>query len=192
MDISEHDPDPVMAILREYENARWMYFVTKPRCEKKLYARLTEQAIPAYLPLAAKLTRYEKRVYRREVPMFPGYVFAATAPQGFRLEQLNAALLKVNFLPDVLAGELLSDLRIVHKMELLTHDRELLIKPELAKGTPVLIRYGVFAGESAIVERRKNTDLVIVNLNSLMMSIRVELPAEWCEMQQDGTRNVSE
>lgn len=158
-----------------------MYFVSKPRCEKKLFARLAEQGIPAYLPQISKLTRYDKRVYRRQVPMFPGYVFAAAAPQSFRIERLDAALLKVNFLSGPLAEELLSDLRVVRKMELLAQDRELLVKPELAKGTPVVIQYGVFAGESAIVERRKNLDMVIVNLQSLRMSMRLELPAEWCE-----------
>lgn len=181
MDELEQNTDPVLAILRRYENARWMYFVTRPRCEKKLFALLAEQGIPAYLPQVSKLTRYEKRVYRRQVPMFSGYVFAATAPQGFRIELLNAALLKVNFLPEPLADELLADLRTVRKMELLAQERELLVSPELVKGTPVVIRYGFFAGESAIVERRKNTDMVVVNLKSLQMSLRLELPAEWCE-----------
>ena len=181
MDGLEQNNDPVLTILREYGNARWMYFVSKPRCEKKLFARLAEQEIPAYLPQISKLTRYDKRVYRRQIPMFPGYVFAAAAPQSFRIELLDAALLKVNFLPEPLAEELLNDLRVVRKMELLAHDRELLVKPELAKGTPVVIQYGVFAGETAIVERRKNLDMVIVNLRSLQLSMRLELPAEWCE-----------
>ena len=75
----------------------------------------------------------------------------------------------------------MNDLRSVRKFELLSAEHVLVIKPELVPGTPVEIRHGTFKGESAVVKRRKNSAMVIVNLRSLNMVLELELPADWCD-----------
>ena len=177
--------DPILEKLHLYPDAGWMYFVSRPRCERKLAERLAAQSIPVYLPMVERVTEYSNRVYRRQLPMFTGYVFAATAPQGFDLRLVNAALLKVNFLTPPLSELLMNDLRSVRKFELLSAEHKLEIRPELVPGTPVEIRRGVFRGESAVVKRRKNSDAVIVNLKSLNMALELELPADWCEIETE-------
>ncbi|WP_176012070.1 transcription termination/antitermination NusG family protein [Victivallis sp. Marseille-Q1083] len=177
-----HNGDEILAMLCPYENTRWMYFVSRPRCEKRLYEGLREQGIPAYLPLFVKTTEYSHRVYKRQVPMFPGYVFASTRSQGFDIQRINSALLKVKFLPEPLADILLNELRLVRKFEILAQDHKLAVKPEIVKDTPVLIRRGAFKGDYAIVEKRKNTETIIVNIQSVQMSLHIELPVDWCEV----------
>ena len=179
------EADPILAMLHPYPEARWMYFVSRPRCEKKLAERLAAQSIPVYLPMLERVTEYSHRVYRRQLPMFTGYVFAATAPQGFDMRLVDASLLKVNFLSPPLAELLMNDLRSVRKFELLSAEHKLEVKPEIVPGMAVEIRRGVFKGESAVVKRRKNTETVIVNLRSLNMALELELPIDWCEAENE-------
>ena len=162
-----------------------MYFVSRPRCEKKLAERLAAQGIPVYLPTLERVTEYSHRTYRRRMPMFPNYVFAATAPQGFDLRSVNAALLRVNFPGPELSELLLNDLRSVRKFELLSAEHKLEVRPEIVAGTAVEIRQGAFKGERAVVRRRKNSETVIVNLRSLNMALELELPVDWCETESD-------
>ncbi len=162
-----------------------MYFVSRPRCERKLTERLAGQSIPVYLPLVERVTEYSHRVYRRQLPMFAGYVFAATAPQGFDLRPVDSSLLKVNFLQPPLSELLMHDLRSVRKFELLSAEHKLEVKPELVPGTSVKVGCGVFKGESAMVKRRKNLETVIVNLKSLNMALEMELPVDWCEIETE-------
>lgn len=183
MEQSFFDADPILGILHRYPDAEWMYFISRPRCEKKLAERLSAQSIPVYLPMLEKVTEYSHRVYRRRTPMFPGYVFAATASQGFDLRLISASLLRVNFLSPPLGELLMNDLRSVRKFELLSSEHKLVVKPEIVPGMPVEISRGVFKGESAVVRRRKNSETVIVNLRSLNMALELELPAEWCEAE---------
>ena len=177
--------DPILEMLHPYPDAAWMYFVSRPRCEKKLAERLAAQSIPVYLPTLEKVTEYSHRVYRRRMPMFTGYVFAATAPQGFDLRLVDAALLKVNFLSPPLSELLMNDLRSVRKFELLAAEHKVEVKPEIVPGMAVEISHGVFKGERAVVKRRKNSETVIVNLKSLNMALELELPLEWCEAETD-------
>ena len=177
------EADPILEILHPYPDAEWMYFVSRPRCERKLAERLAAQSIPVYLPMMERVTEYSRRVYRRRLPMFTGYVFAATAPQGFDMRLVDAALLKVKFLAPPLAELLMNDLRSVRKFELLSAEHKLEVRPELVPGMPVEISHGVFKGESAVVKRRKNSETVIVNLKSLNMALELELPVDWCEVE---------
>ena len=186
MDHEAVENDPVLReTLRQYPDCRWMYFFAKPRCEKKLYNALCAQGIPAYLPLISKTTEYSKRSYSRSLPMFPGYVFACTRRQGFDIGQINSALLRVNFLPEELADELLEDLKAVRKFEILAMEHQISVRPEIVPGTPVLITNGFFKGEYAIVKHRKNLETLIVNLKSVQMALQLEVPAEWCDISHE-------
>ncbi len=173
--------DEFKKILTVHPGTSWMYFVSKPRRERMLFESLREQNVPAYLPLQQKTTEYSRRVYNRWLPMFSGYVFASTCRQGFDIGKLNPSLLKVNFLSEPQGAELLEDLKIVRKFEVLSRQHKVEVCPRLAPGTPVLIRKGEFKGDYAIVERKKNGKSVIVNLHWVEMSLHVELPVDWVE-----------
>lgn len=179
MHIDFIDDECMTNTLQEHKDSLWMYFVAKPRCEKKLFEALQQQAIPSYLPLIPKTTEYSHRVYTRKVAMLPGYVFASTRSQGFDISRLNSSLLKVNFLSELSAAELLSDLKIVRKYELLANDFKVEISPEIKEKTPVMITRGYFKGEQGIVLKRKNNKVVIVNVASIALAMRVEVPLDW-------------
>lgn len=185
MDIRKNDKsaghDDILEMLRPHDGTLWMYFISKPRCEKRLYEALKAQNIACYLPMITKTTHYSQRIYTREVAMFPNYVFASTCSMGFDIAKLNSSLLKVCFLPESLAAELLADLQIVRKYELLAKTHKVDISPEIVEGSSVMIKKGNFKGDYAIVEKRKNSKLIIVNLHSVEMSLHVEVPIDWVE-----------
>jgi len=65
-------------VLEERENAltpKWYAVYTRPRFEKQVFERLTEQGIEAYLPLVKTLRQWSDRKKMVEIPLFSSYVF---------------------------------------------------------------------------------------------------------------------
>ena len=52
----------------------------KPRTEKKVMAYLERYRLIRYLPVYVKVTKVQRRKVRRELPLFPGYVFTCLTP----------------------------------------------------------------------------------------------------------------
>lgn len=55
--------------------AGWYLLYTKPRHEKKVYARLLERNINTFLPLTKRLRSWHDRKKYIDEPLFPSYVF---------------------------------------------------------------------------------------------------------------------
>lgn len=179
-DVLKND-DELSKVLCMHDGTFWMYFVSRPRQEKKLYQGLLSQAIPCYLPQVKKTTEYAHRVYSRMVPMFPGYVFASTCSQGFDIAKLNSSLLKVHFLSEAAAVDLLHDLRTVRKYEILAKEHKVAVYPPMTPGTAVQVTKGYLKGEYAVVRRMVNNETVSIYLSSLQMTLSVELPVDFVE-----------
>lgn len=173
--------DELSNVLCPHDGTFWMYFTSRPRQEKKLYQALLSQAIPCYLPQVKKTTEYAHRVYSRMVPMFSGYVFASTCPQGFDIVKLNSSLLKVHFLSEAAAAELLHDLKTVRKYEILAKEHKVAVYPPMTPGTAIQVTKGYFKGEYAVVQKMINHETVSIYLSSLQMTLSVELPVDFVE-----------
>jgi len=172
--VPENDIDGVLC---EHPGKNWMLYISKPRHEKKLCAKLLSLGVPAYLPLLRKLYRYQGTTSVRFVPMFPNYVFACTAATERYASELGASLRSVIFCADEEAHRLYQELHTVRHFELLSLTHEVLVKPEIVPGATVFIRSGLLQGSNAIVLRRKNKCIVIVNLLGLAYSAQAELDA---------------
>ncbi|MBW2536258.1 MAG: transcription termination/antitermination NusG family protein, partial [Deltaproteobacteria bacterium] len=64
-------------LLRAHEGRRWSVLHTRARHEKKVASACQRLAVPVYLPLRVSRTFSGGKVNTFQVPMFPGYVFAA-------------------------------------------------------------------------------------------------------------------
>ena len=53
----------------------WYVLHVKPRTEKKVAAYLSRYRFFCHLPVYVKVTKVQRRKVRRELPLFPGYVF---------------------------------------------------------------------------------------------------------------------
>jgi len=54
----------------------WHVLYTKPRNEKKVTERLTEQGFEMYCPLVKTMRQWSDRKKKVQVPLFPSYIFA--------------------------------------------------------------------------------------------------------------------
>ena len=68
----------------------WYVLHVKPRTEKKTEERLKLYRLWHHLPVYRKITREQRRKVVRELPLFPGYVFACmNADERLRMLQTN-------------------------------------------------------------------------------------------------------
>ncbi|MGL5788208.1 MAG: UpxY family transcription antiterminator [Bacteroidales bacterium] len=61
--------------IRVSRKSNWFVLYTAPRSEKKVYDRLVDQGVEAYLPLHATPRVWSDRVKIVEMPLFTSYVF---------------------------------------------------------------------------------------------------------------------
>lgn len=61
--------------IRVSRKPNWFVLYTAPRSEKKVYERLVDQGVQAYLPLHATPRVWSDRVKIVELPLFTSYVF---------------------------------------------------------------------------------------------------------------------
>lgn len=90
----------------------WYVLHVKPRTEKKVVSYLTRYGFFRYLPVLVKVTKVQRRKVRRELPLFPGYVFTRLTPED-RILMLRTNLL-VQTIPVPHPRELIHQLRQVH------------------------------------------------------------------------------
>jgi transcriptional antiterminator RfaH len=155
--------------------SRWTAIHARPRCEKQLESFCRKNGIPCYLPLRRRAKRYQRRTVETFLPMFPGYVFARLEPddKGI-LYQSNriAAILPVS---ETEEPRLISELRSIQILEQASLEEQLMVNPELKTGDVVLITAGPLQGTCGIVEQRRNTTRVTVNVEILGQSVSAEL-----------------
>ena len=70
----------------------WFVLHVKPRTEKKVVLFLHRYGYFHHLPVYVKVTKVQRRKVRRELPIFPGYVFTKLSAEG-RLKMLETNLL---------------------------------------------------------------------------------------------------
>ncbi len=167
-------------LLKVHEGTSWMYFVSQPRCEIKLYEALQKQNTICYLPLVKKETEYSHRIYTRMVPMFGGgYVFASINRNSFDYRGVSKYLRKTFTLMEHESIGLLKDLQTVRKFELLAKTHKVEVMTDLKVSDLVVITKGYFKGETAQIKRFKSHDNVTVVLTSLPVALMVELPVDF-------------
>ena len=73
-------------------HATWYVLHVKPRTEKKVVEYLRSYGYFRHLPVYTKITKVQRRKVRRELPLFPGYVFTKLFPDE-RIKMLQTNLL---------------------------------------------------------------------------------------------------
>jgi transcription antitermination factor NusG len=158
----------------------WNVLHLKPRTEKKVAEICARHNLPHYLPLRRSLRIYPRRRVVFEVPLFPGYLFAA-----YDASQ-RATLFRGNYIVRVLKPE--SQMRLLRQLvqvrRLLRADPELDTIDPITCGDPVRIKTGPFAGFKGIVVRIKNKPdrrLVVLNIELVGRAVAAETDARFVE-----------
>ena len=64
-----------MSLNKSEEKGNWYAVFTKPRAEKKVYQRMKDQGIEAFLPLVKTVRQWSDRKKTLEVPLISSYIF---------------------------------------------------------------------------------------------------------------------
>lgn len=152
---------------------KWFVAHTKPRCEKKLQARVQEEGLDCRLPTYVSVRKYRGKEVTFHKPLFPGYLFIWMPGKKRRcvlqsdyvanlLEPPNQTEFEAQLKDILLAMESMETIQLV---------------PNIGPGTQVLIRRGPLEGIEAWVEDREGPCDVLLRLDFIGQAAAVSVPA---------------
>ncbi len=158
----------------------WNVLHVHPRCEKKVADYCTLHQIPTYLPLRQETKIYQRRKVTVSKPLFPGYVFADFPPTERLLVHESRKLVRCLEVPD--QARFADELEQVRKALLV--DATLGATPELVAGQPVRIIAGPFQGLEGVVSSVQGVTRVVLNVDMIGQSVRVEAEPQMLEPRE--------
>ncbi len=167
---------------RDRKTGVWYVLHVKPRTEKKSTEFLRHYHCWHHLPLTVKITRVQRRKVKRELPLFPGYVFA----------RLNAdqrlAMLKTNLIVRLI--EIPRPRETIHQLRQIEHagrtGHELRKVATFKSGVRVRITSGPFYGIEGRVLRDEGGVSVVLNIDILGQAVAVSVSPSECEPVESG------
>ncbi len=178
--------------IRKYAHLKWYAVMTKPKAEKRTKAFFVSSGIPCYLPLVShthiqRFTRpngklYERRRAPRPAPMFPGYIFAALDLNTLSETRCRATVSRVLLNENYSEEQLIAELKIVNRFEMLSKNNQVEIKPHIIEGTPVIISKGPFKGWEGIVKQRQNNNYLHIVLNTIGYTANIQCAVMECDI----------
>jgi len=163
-----------LSALRTYADRHWCALHTRARHEKKVATVCGNLQVPNYLPLRPHRTFSGGKTNTFQLPMFPGYVFAALAPGDLlSLKKTNSIAQKIETHDE---PGLLRDLSSVQTIE--RSQLELFTTPVLKEGQKVLVTRGPLAGVTGTVLRYKNRTRLQVVIEAIQQAILLDVSQE--------------
>ena len=149
----------------------WFVLHVKPRTEKKVMRFLAHYGYFRHLPVYEKVTKVQRRKVRRELPIFPGYVFTRLLPEE-RIKMLETNLL-VRTIPVVQPRQMIHQLRqIAHVSRKGPQMRP--VHP-FKEGDYVRVAYGPLRGTEGYVKREGAHATLCLNVDMLGAAIEVSV-----------------
>ena len=147
----------------------------KPRTEKKVVEYLDSYGYFRHLPLYVKTTRVQRRKVRRELPLFPGYVFTRLTPDE------RVTMLKTNLIVRTIFVErpraMIHQLRQIARV---TKKDGLSVRPTnpYQVGDYVRVVYGAFRGTEGYIRRAGANASICLNVDILGTAVEVSISPE--------------
>ena len=150
----------------------WYVLHVKPRTEKKVARYLQTYRFFHHLPLFVKVTKVQRRKVRRELPVFPGYVFSKLFPDE-RIKMLTTNLI-VRTIAVAHPRKMIHQLRQVENVSkgIVNEFRTI---PLFKEGEYVRIVSGPFRGTEGYVMRTGREAKLYLNVDILGNAIEVSI-----------------
>ena len=149
----------------------WWVLHTMSRQEKALADDLGRCRIACYLPLIRTVRYYGPRKVKREVPMFPGYLFVrATLKQCYLAERTHRVVSTIHVIDQPRLDRELRSIFVASAGE-----SPLRLHPSLGEGQLVEVTSGPFRGARGFVEQRQDGDRLVLEISMLGQAVSVEL-----------------
>lgn len=166
----------------------WRAIYVHSRHEKKVFSRLNEMGIDAYLPLVRTLKQWSDRKKWVEEPLIKGYVFVNVSEKERGLVFVVDGI--VNYLRFQGKDAIVRDEEIYALRKLIEYGYNIEatdLESNFSKGDFVLINYGPLRGIKGIVTKSPKNAKIEIELTSLKKLIKVEVPLE-CVILTDADK----
>ena len=158
--------------------AGWYVIYTKPRHEKKVYTRLTENQITSFLPTKKSLRVWHDRKKIVDEPLFPSYVFIYLNNLQCYYEGMDAE----GALYYVRTGKEIAMVNesIVNNIRLVSHqgNEVEICDNRFEPGRRLVISQGPLTGLSCEVVESSGKSKLLVRVEILQRNILIKLPEE--------------
>jgi transcriptional antiterminator RfaH len=150
----------------------WYVVYTKPKWEKKVAEKLNEIGITAYCPLVEKIKQWSDRKKRINSPLFNSYIFVQI--QENERNKIFGVLGVVRYLFWLGKPAIVKNFEIENIKRWLSTslDYDFFVE-EFKTGDKIILKSGLFASQSAIVEEVKQNQYIMI-LESLGYILKVE------------------
>ena len=149
----------------------------KPRCEKKVFLFLERYRCVRYLPTWVKVTKVQRRKVKRELPLFPGYVFACLDATK-RRKMLETNLI-VHAIPIPDPREVVHQLRQIARA---SKGGAVAVVNPFRAGDHVRVKSGPFRGLDGFMRREGAKSTIILNVDILGQAVETAVSPEDCEL----------
>ncbi|HNT41409.1 MAG: UpxY family transcription antiterminator [Bacteroidales bacterium] len=159
-------------------NKRWYALYTKPRNEKKIYSRLVEKGVEAFLPLQKRLKQWSDRKKLVEEPLFRSYIFVRIDAREY-YEVLNTPGI-VRYITFEGKAVPIPDRQIEQVKQLLVQDLEIEpVEEQIPPGALVEVRFGNLMGITGELVEHAGKKKVIIRIDHVSHSLLVTLPKDY-------------
>ena len=158
----------------------WYVLHVKPRTEKKTAEYLRKYRLWHHLPLYRKVTRVQRRKVVRELPLFPGYVFARLNPQE------RVLMLRTNLV--VRTIDVPRPREMIHQLRQIAHagraGKEVRKVEKFTVGEPVRVTQGPFYGIEGYIKKDEGKTMIVLNVEILGQAVALSILPSWCEKME--------
>lgn len=158
--------------------ARWYAAYTKPRNEKKVYARLLSSGIEAYLPLQRRLKQWSDRKKIVEEPIFRSYIFVRISQKDyFNVLNIPGIVRYITFEGKAvpIPAKQIDQIKLLLEQNI---DIEV-VEEKLEPGTIVEVRFGTLMGLMGELIEHQGKKKVVVRIDHISHSLLVTLPSQY-------------
>ena len=156
----------------------WFVAHTRPRCEKKLVQYCERERIETVLPLLKSVKKYRGKTVTFQKPVFPNYVFLRMERRRRQSIFQNDHVVNLLDVPD--QAEFEQQLQDI--LDALETDLEIILAPQIRKGSKVRIVHGPLRGMEGWVENRTGKIQVQLRLDFIGQGVAVALQADEVEL----------
>lgn len=156
----------------------WYAAYTKPRNEKKVYARLEEKGIETFLPLQKRMKQWSDRKKMVEEPLFRSYIFVHIETKDY-YNVLNT-LGVVRYITFGGKAAPIPERQIDQVKQLLVQDVEIeSLEEAIEPGSTVEVKFGGLMGIVGELVEHAGKKKVVIKIDHVSHSLLVTLPAEY-------------
>jgi transcription antitermination factor NusG len=160
------------------QEPRWFAAYTKPRNEKKVYDRLSNSGIDAFLPLQKRLKQWSDRKKLVEEPLFRSYIFVRiSAKDYYKVLNTQGIVRYITFEGKAVP---IPDRQIDQIKQLLEQDLELeAVEERIEPGSIVEVRFGSLMGLLGELIDHQGKKKVVIRIDHISHSLLVTLPLKY-------------